>query len=61
MREEHPFHLLGVLSAMTVHEVDKNLCLRTEFLRVLAEQPVVNGEKSLDVIQGILLRIAADG
>ncbi|KAF2095330.1 hypothetical protein NA57DRAFT_79820 [Rhizodiscina lignyota] len=58
MKQDHPFLLLGILSAMTLHEVTLNVHLHAEFLRVLAERAVTNGEKSLDLIQGILVQIA---
>jgi hypothetical protein len=58
MSEDHPFLLIGILSAMTVHETHVNPCLHAEFLRVLAEKAILQGEKSLDILQGILVQLA---
>lgn len=58
MRENRPILLLGIASAMSVHELDVNISLHRDFLRVVAERAVVQGEKSLDIIQGILVQMA---
>jgi hypothetical protein len=58
MKEEHPFLLIGILSAMTVHETHVNPRLHAEFLRVLSERTILQGEKSLDILQGILVQVA---
>ena len=58
MKEEHPFLLLGILSAMSIHQADMNIYLHTDLLRVIAERAVIEGERSLDIIQGILVQLA---
>jgi hypothetical protein len=58
MKEEHEFMLLGILSAITIHETEVNVRLHSQFLCVLAEKAVMRNEKSLDIIQGILIQIA---
>jgi hypothetical protein len=55
---DHPFLLLGILSAMSTNDVQKQRSLDTEFRRVLSEKVIVNGEKSLDLLQGILVYLA---
>lgn len=58
MRTDHSFFLLGIISAMTIHNVDVNVKVHAQFLRVLAERVVVRGEKNLDIVQGILVQLA---
>ncbi|KAI9694715.1 MAG: hypothetical protein M1822_000331 [Bathelium mastoideum] len=58
MRTDHPFFLLGIISAMTIHDVEINAQVHSQFLRVLAERAVVRGEKSLDIVQGIIVQLA---
>ena len=61
MRNEHSFWLLGVLAAMSQHELEVNKQLHAQFLRVLAERVIVTGERgpeSLDIIRGLLTYIA---
>ena len=58
MRTNHSLFLLGIISAMTIHDVEINVRVHTRFLRVLAERVVVRGEKNLDIIQGILVQLA---
>ena len=58
MKEKHPVLLQGILSAMTIHRSDVNTHLCDNFLRDIAEKAVIKGEKSLDIIEGILVQIA---
>ena len=58
MKERHPFFLLGLLAAMTQHQLALNSQLHGHFLRVLAERVIVRLEKSLDLIQGMLAQLA---
>lgn len=58
MKQDHPFFLLGVLSAMTHAELSLNSQLHAQFLRVLAGRVVADGEKHLDILQGMLVQIA---
>ncbi|KAI9703102.1 MAG: hypothetical protein M1820_005974 [Bogoriella megaspora] len=58
MRKDHSFFLLGIVSAMTMHDVEINAQVHAQFLRVLAERVVVRGEKTLDIVQGILVQLA---
>jgi hypothetical protein len=58
MRMNHPFFLLGIISAMTIHDLRTNPRVHSHFLRVLAERVVVQGEKSLDIVRGILVQLA---
>ena len=58
LRKERPFLLLSILAAMTIHETSLNSHLHTQFLNVLAQRAVVRGERSLEVVQGILVQVA---
>jgi hypothetical protein len=58
MRQNHPFLLLGVLCAMTVHELPLNSRLHAELLRTLSDRVVIGGEENLDIIQGLLVQLA---
>lgn len=58
MKREHPFLLLGILSAMTMHEVELSIPIHEEFLRLIAGKVVTAAEKSLDIIQGIIVQVA---
>jgi hypothetical protein len=58
MRQNHPFLLLGILCAMTVHELPLNSRLHAELLRKLSDRVVIGGEENLDIIQGLLVQLA---
>jgi hypothetical protein len=58
MRQNHPFLLLGILCAMTVHEVPLNSRFHAELLRTLSDRVVIGGEENLDIIQGLLVQLA---
>jgi hypothetical protein len=58
MRQNHPFLLLGILCAMTVHEVRLNSRLHAELLRTLSDRVIIGGEENLDIIQGLLVQLA---
>lgn len=57
MKMSHPFFLLGILTAGTKHDLSVNPCLHEQFFRVLAERVVVRAEKSLDLLQGMLVQL----
>jgi hypothetical protein len=58
MLRNHRFLLLGVLSAMSASNLELHSSLDAEFRRVFSEKVVIHGEKSLDILQGLLVYIA---
>jgi hypothetical protein len=58
MLQRHPFLLLGILSAMSAKDAPVHRRLDVEFRRVLGEKVTMNGEKSLDILQGLIVHIA---
>jgi hypothetical protein len=58
MLQRHPFLVLGILSAMSAEDAILHRRLDCEFRRVLGEKVTMNGEKSLDILQGLLVHIA---
>jgi hypothetical protein len=53
-----PFLLLGILTAASVRDRPLNHQLDHEFRRVLSMKVIVQGCKSLDYLQGLLVYIA---
>jgi hypothetical protein len=58
MLQRHPFLVLGVLSAMSAKYSHIHQRLDVEFRKALSEKVTMNGEKSLDILQGLLVHIA---
>ncbi|KAF2418996.1 hypothetical protein EJ08DRAFT_738932 [Tothia fuscella] len=55
---KRPFLALGIFSAMSQDEPLVHYTLDAEFRKVLSEKVTMNGERSLDIIQGLLVHIA---
>lgn len=53
-----PFLLLGILTAMSMPDVYAHRRLDAKFKRVLCERTVERDEKSLDLLQGLLVYLA---
>jgi hypothetical protein len=58
MLQNHPFLALGILTAMSAADVSMHRRLDAELRRVLGEKVTGNGERSLDILQGLLVYIA---
>jgi hypothetical protein len=58
MLKHHPFLVLGILTAMSQGHGHLHLQLDAEFRKVMSEKVTMNGEKSLDILQGLLVHIA---
>lgn len=58
MKNSHPFYLLGILAAMTQHELPLNAHIHKQFCRVLAERVLVRAERSLDLVQGMVAQLS---
>lgn len=56
LRRERPCFLLSMLTVCARGHLQMQL--ETEFRKVLAERVMINGEKSIDLLQGILIYIA---
>lgn len=56
--KHHPFLLLGILAAMSVPDVYVHQRLDAKFKRVLSEKTIEREEKSLDLLQGLLVYLA---
>jgi hypothetical protein len=56
--QNQPFLALGILSAMSQLDLVLHRKLDAEFKRVLSEKVTMNGDKSLDILQGLLVHIA---
>ena len=55
LRRTRPFLLLGILCAMSTHDVPLIHQLDSEFRRVVAEKVVNENNASLDLLQGLLI------
>lgn len=58
MLKDHPFLVLGILTAMSQEDGHLHFQLDAEFRKILSEKVTMNGEKSLDILQGLLVHIA---
>jgi hypothetical protein len=58
MQIEHPFLLLGLLAVMSVDDLELNGRLHAEFRKALSYKAILQDEKSLDLVQGLLVYIA---
>lgn len=58
MMKSHPFLLLGILAAMSVPDIYVHQRLDAKFKRVLSEKTIEREEKSLDLLQGLLVYLA---
>lgn len=58
MMKRHPFLLLGILAAMSMPDVYVHQKLDAKFKRVLSERTIEREEKSLDLLQGLLVYLA---
>jgi hypothetical protein len=58
MFQERPFLSLGIFSVMSSTNLTLQRRLVQSFLKVLGERLIVNGEKSLDLLQGLLVYLA---
>ncbi|KAE9967864.1 hypothetical protein EG328_007928 [Venturia inaequalis] len=58
MMKRHPFLLLGILAAMSMPDVYVHQRLDAKFKRVLSEKTIERDEKSLDLLQGLLVYLA---
>jgi hypothetical protein len=58
MMKRHPFLLLGILAAMSSNDSRVHRRLDAKFRRVLAEKTIESDERSLDLLQGLLVYIA---
>lgn len=56
--KRHPFLLLGILAAMSMPDVYVHQRLDAKFKRVLSEKTIERDEKSLDLLQGLLVYLA---
>jgi hypothetical protein len=56
--KDHPFLLLGILAAMSMPDVYIHQRLDAKFRRVLSEKTIERDEKSLDLLQGLLVYLA---
>lgn len=56
--KRHPFLLLGILSAMSMPDIYIHQRLDAKFRRVLSEKTIERDEKSLDLLQGLLVYLA---
>jgi hypothetical protein len=56
--KDHPFLLLGILAAMSMPDVYIHQRLDAKFKRVLSEKTIERDEKSLDLLQGLLVYLA---
>jgi hypothetical protein len=55
---KNPFLLLAILTIATGEQPDLQRSLDREFCKVLATKVMVNGERSLEILQGLLIYIA---
>ena len=58
MSEERPFLLLAVLAAASSSEKPLQKALDHEFRSTLCAKVVIDGEKSIDLLQGLLVHLA---
>jgi len=58
MMRERPFLLLGIITAMAVNDPPVRHRLDAKFRKVLAQKTIEGDEKSLDLLQGLLVYIA---
>jgi hypothetical protein len=58
MLRTKPILALGIFSAMSSPSVAKQRSLCLTFQRVLSERLIINGDKSLDLLQGLLVHLA---
>ena len=56
MRQERPCLLHAILVGSAQDQLQKRL--ESDFRKTIAEQVIINSEKSLDMIQGIMIYIA---
>ncbi|KAF2667414.1 hypothetical protein BT63DRAFT_291386 [Microthyrium microscopicum] len=55
MLKDHPFLSLAIFSAMSTSQPYLNRRMDREFRRIIAEKVMVDQEKSLDILQGLLV------
>lgn len=58
MMKNHPFLLLGILAAMSMPDIYIHQKLDAKFKRVFSEKTIERDEKSLDLLQGLLVYLA---
>ena len=58
MAQNSPFLLLAILVVASSHASDLHRKLDAEFCKLLGLKVVTNGEKNLDLLQGLLVYIA---
>lgn len=58
MAAERPFLLLAVITCACSQRLHLQAALAAEFRKTLATRVIVNGEKSLDLLQGLLVHLS---
>jgi hypothetical protein len=56
--KDHPFLMLGILAAMSMPDIYIHQRLDARFKRVLSEKTIEQDEKSLDLLQGLLVYLS---